>query len=122
METIVTDERWQKHAGAITFSCVYGGEDFDARLAQRGWDTAGFDAGKWITANVVNVPGGELRGLSTAAPPLKTFETFAAKSITPNTEGSAAISKTHGVKLIQRSGDRAILEVGSGSYEFQSVY
>jgi alpha-L-rhamnosidase len=44
VENIVTDERWQSHSGPITFSCVYGGEDFDARLAQRGWDSAGFDA------------------------------------------------------------------------------
>ncbi len=87
VETIVTDERWQMQPGAITFSCVFGGEDFDARLVQRGWDLPGFDSRKWTTANVVDGPGGALRGLSAAAPPLKTFEVFAPKSIKAITDG-----------------------------------
>lgn len=86
-ENIVTDDRWQMHSGPITFSCVYGGEDFDARLRQPGWDTAGFDAGKWPAAHVVPGPGGTLRGLSAAARPLKAFETYSPKTITPITNG-----------------------------------
>ncbi len=30
-DAIATDERWRATAGPITFSCVYGGEDYDAR-------------------------------------------------------------------------------------------
>src|SRR5262249_34873768 len=33
VELIATDELWQVASGPITFSCIYGGEDFDARLA-----------------------------------------------------------------------------------------
>jgi len=92
VEQVVTDGRWQIHSGPITFSCVYGGEDFDARLEQRGWDRPGFamdnwDGGTtarriangllatedWKFARVVSPPGGELRGLSAAAPPLRIF-------------------------------------------------
>ncbi|MEK7781463.1 MAG: family 78 glycoside hydrolase catalytic domain [Verrucomicrobiota bacterium] len=87
VETIITDERWQRHSGPITFSCVFGGEDFDARLFQRGWDAAGFDASKWTVATVVGHPGGKLIGLSAAAPPLKTFEVYAPKKITSITDG-----------------------------------
>jgi alpha-L-rhamnosidase len=87
VETIITDERWQMSRGPITFSCVYGGEDFDARLVQHGWDSPKFAASTWAAANVVNGPGGELRGLSAAAPPLKLFETYAPKTITPITNG-----------------------------------
>lgn len=86
-ENIITDERWQMHSGPITFSCVYGGEDFDARLAQTGWNAPGFDASKWTAANVVSRPGGALRGLSAAAPPLKLFEAYELKAITPITNG-----------------------------------
>ena len=74
VETIGTDESWRIAPGPITFSSIYGGEDFDARLVQRGWDTINFDDSRWAPAQVVNGPGGELRGLSCAAPPIRTFE------------------------------------------------
>ena len=74
VETIGTDENWRVAAGPITFSSIYGGEDFDARLVQNGWNKINFDDSKWPPAIVVNGPGGELRGLSCAAPPIKKFE------------------------------------------------
>ena len=82
VENIITDERWQMQSGPITFSCVYGGEDFDARLVQSGWDSAGFDASNWTPVNIANAPGGKLTGLSAAAPPLKLFDVFQPKNIT----------------------------------------
>lgn len=102
VDNIVTDERWQMHTGPITFSCVYGGEDFDARLRQHGWDSAGFDAAKWTVANVVNGPGGQLRGLSAAAPPLKTFEMYTPKSITPVTNGASVYDFGQNAPFIAR--------------------
>jgi hypothetical protein len=74
VETIGTDERWRIAPGPITFCSIYGGEDFDARLVQRGWGKINFDDAKWLSAQVVNGPGGKLRGLSCAAPPLHFFE------------------------------------------------
>ena len=74
VEIIGTDENWRVAAGPITFSSIYGGEDFDARLVQHGWDKPGFDDSKWQIAQVVSGPGGELRGLSCAAPPIRKFE------------------------------------------------
>jgi len=69
-----TDETWRVAPGPITSSSIYSGEDFDARLAQPGWDEINFDASKWQPAIVVNGPGGELRGLACAAPPIREFE------------------------------------------------
>jgi hypothetical protein len=40
---IGTDETWRTTAGPVTFSHVFGGEDFDARLQILGWDRAGLD-------------------------------------------------------------------------------
>ena len=74
VEIIGTDENWRVAAGPITFSSIYGGEDFDARLVQHGWNQTNFDDSKWSPAIVVNGPGGELRGLSCAAPPIREFE------------------------------------------------
>jgi len=74
VETIGTDENWRAAPGPITFSSIYGGEDFDARRVQSGWNKTGFDDSKWPGAQLTEGPGGELRGLSCAAPPIHQFE------------------------------------------------
>jgi len=74
VETIGTDENWRAAPGPITFSSIYGGEDFDARRVQSGWNQTGFDDSKWPGAQLTEGPGGELRGLSCAAPPIHQFE------------------------------------------------
>jgi hypothetical protein len=74
VEFIGTDGNWRTSPGPITFNSIYAGEDFDARLVQRGWNQPGFNASHWPPAVVVNGPGGELRGLSCAAPPIHAFE------------------------------------------------
>lgn len=73
-----TDGTWRMSAGPITFCSIYGGEDFDARLVQPGWNKTNFDDSKWAAATILESPGGELRGLSCSAPPLKFFETHKA--------------------------------------------
>ncbi len=75
-EVICTDTSWRVHPGPITFGCVFGGEDFDARLVQHGWDKPGFNDSSWEPATVLPGPGGKLRGLSCAAPPIRAFEVF----------------------------------------------
>jgi hypothetical protein len=72
---IVTDEHWRVAPGPITFSSIYGGEDCDARLNHAHWNQPGYDASAWAGASALRGPGGVLRGLSCAAPPLKFFET-----------------------------------------------
>ena len=37
---ITTNPSWRTHPGPLTFSCIYGGEDYDARLALEGWGLA----------------------------------------------------------------------------------
>ena len=80
VEIIGTDESWRVAPGPITFTSIYGGEGFDGRLVQRGWNQPGFDDAQWLPAIAVNGPGGELRGLSCAAPPIREFETHQAVS------------------------------------------
>ncbi len=75
VEFISTDGSWHTAPGPITFNSIYGGEDFDARRVPAGWNKIYFDDATWAPAQVVSGPGGELRGLSCAAPPLKYFET-----------------------------------------------
>ena len=74
VDTVGTDENWRVGAGPITFSSIYGGEDFDGRRLQPGWDRAGFNDSKWLPAEIVDGPGGEPRGVSCAAPPIRQME------------------------------------------------
>ncbi len=75
-EVIATDRSWQTSAGPITFTSIYGGEDYDARLLAAGWDQAGFNAADWSPPTVTDGPGGILRGTSHAAPPIKAIQTL----------------------------------------------
>jgi hypothetical protein len=74
VEIIGTDENWRAASGPITFSSIYGGEDFDARLVQCNWDQPRFNDANWQLAQTVTGPGGELRGFSCAAPPIRAFD------------------------------------------------
>ena len=75
VDTIGTDETWRTHAGPITFSNIYGGEDYDARLVQAGWNRPGFNDAAWPPAVVFDGPSGVLRGQSHAAEPIAPIET-----------------------------------------------
>jgi alpha-L-rhamnosidase len=74
LENIVSDEQWKTSSGPITFSSIYGGEDYDARLVQDGWDKPGFNDSGWDQPATTRGPGGALKGLSCAGPPIRTFD------------------------------------------------
>ena len=38
---VVSDESWTWAPSPVVFSCIYGGEDYDARQEMPGWDKAG---------------------------------------------------------------------------------
>ncbi|HEU5080759.1 MAG TPA: family 78 glycoside hydrolase catalytic domain [Opitutaceae bacterium] len=73
-ETIATDEHWRTHAGPVTFSSIYGGEDHDARLEPANWNRAGFDDSSWALAVRQSPPGKTLRGFSEASEALRAIE------------------------------------------------
>ncbi len=76
-QVICTDDSWTVSPGPVTFSNVFAGEDYDANLAPDGWDTTDFQsAQEWEKALETEGPGGELKGLSDAAPPIKPIETL----------------------------------------------
>jgi alpha-L-rhamnosidase len=101
-EIIGTDEQWRTSRGPITFSCVYGGEDYDARLEQRGWNQPGFDDSKWPVAQVVKGPGGSLKGLSAAGPPIRAFDRLKPVNVKPLSEGVTVYDLGQNAALIPR--------------------
>lgn len=46
-EIIASDRSWEWTAGPITYSNVYGGEHYDARLEVDGWNEPGMPEGNW---------------------------------------------------------------------------
>ena len=81
---VVSDGEWKVARGPITFSDVYGGEDYDARI-QHGWARPGFDDSAWLSAAVMSGPGGRL--VSQSAPPVKVMQTFKPVKITEPSPG-----------------------------------
>jgi alpha-L-rhamnosidase len=71
-----TDNSWQVSPGPVTYMNEFGGEDFDARLVQIGWDQPSFKAdNRWHRA--IELPDNDaiLKGLSCSASPIKAIET-----------------------------------------------
>jgi alpha-L-rhamnosidase len=60
-ESVVTDNSWKTAPSPITYTSIYGGEDYDARLEQRGWDTPDFNDASWKNALLVKVPQGIMK-------------------------------------------------------------
>ncbi len=102
VEIIGTDAAWRVTGGPLTFSCVFGGEDYDPNLEPAGWNQPGFDVSQWQPASETDGPGGKLRGLSCAAPPIKAFETLTPVKTTVITNGVTVYDLGQNAPIIPR--------------------
>lgn len=78
LQQIKSDTDWRTVAGPITFSCIYGGEDHDARQEPAGWDAPRFDDRGWHNAQRCDGPGGKLVPQRYA--PIRVMQRFDAKA------------------------------------------
>jgi alpha-L-rhamnosidase len=76
---IISNPSWKTTPSPITFSSIYGGEDYNANLEQKGWNLPRFDDSKWKSA--LPVDGPKLNAQKEE--PVKVFENFSAKTILP---------------------------------------
>lgn len=76
--TIVSNRSWKTAFGPIVFSSIYGGEDYDARREQQGWDTPGFQDSTWTQALEVGSPGGQM--VSQMLSPIKVTTVFSPRT------------------------------------------
>lgn len=83
--TIVSNNSWQASGGPVTFSSIWGGEDYDARLEKPGWRTPGVDSAAWVDASVMKAPGGRLKPQSN--PPLQVQTVHPSVEITEPEDG-----------------------------------
>jgi len=78
-EEIVSDNSWKYSLSPLVFNDMYGGEDYDARLEQPGWDKHGFDDSQWRSVVVQETPKGKLTAQTTH--PVRIMETYSAASV-----------------------------------------
>ena len=92
--TIVrSDNEWKYDLSPVTFNCIYGGEDYDARREQKGWNQTGFDDSHWRPVVMQEAPKGVLR--PQMAPPVKIMERYDVQKVSKlDTEQVAAASKS----------------------------
>ncbi len=90
-EEITSNKDWKYSPSPIVFNSMYGGEDYDARLEQAGWDTSGFDDSKWLPVVVDNAPKGGLKPQTST--PVREMEYF-------------------GIKDSKKIGDAYVLDMG----------
>ncbi len=81
VDFVGTDDSWRVRSGAITYSSIYGGEDYEPRLLPAGWDKPGFDDSSWVQAVTLVRPKGELMGMTRSSEPVRAIETHKAVSV-----------------------------------------
>jgi alpha-L-rhamnosidase len=80
IQTVVSDDSWKATAdGPILANNEFDGEEYDARKEFAGWNASGFDDSKWLSANIVDSPGGTLEAQTNRN--IKVMETIVPKSI-----------------------------------------
>jgi alpha-L-rhamnosidase len=81
-----SDEAWKASSSAIVESQIYGGETYDARLEQPGWQQADFDDSHWSSATIVDAPSIAVTSQITA--PVRVIQTLRPKQVNPAGQGT----------------------------------
>ena len=79
-DVVCSDDSWKYDLSPLTFNCIYGGEDYDARREQKGWNRAGFNDARWRPVVVQEAPKGTLRPQMAA--PVKIMERYGVRKVT----------------------------------------
>ncbi|WP_439698336.1 family 78 glycoside hydrolase catalytic domain [Mucilaginibacter sp. AW1-7] len=85
VDNLVSDTTWKTAPGPVTFSSIYGGEDYNANLEQTGWNTNSFNDETWH--KVIQVDGPPMLNAQAAAP-LKIMQEFIPQSKTQLNTGA----------------------------------
>jgi alpha-L-rhamnosidase len=115
-ETLISDESWKYSPSPIVFNDIFGGEDYDARLEQIGWNTSDFDDSDWTNVVIQEAPKGELK--PQLAPDIQIQEKFKIKdwyqldSATYVFNMGQNLSGFPSIKVKGKSGQKAKMIVG----------
>lgn len=89
VETIVSDGNWQWNTGPLTFACIVGGEDWDARKVDPDWSTNSGSSRDWQPVRSAQSPEVTLR--PQIMPPIRVVDRFRPASITTPQPGRHVI-------------------------------
>lgn len=76
---VVTDDSWKSSSSPIVESQIYGGETYDARQEQAGWNQADFDESHWNHASLSVAPS--IAVSSQLDVPARVVETLSPKTV-----------------------------------------
>ncbi|MDD4778441.1 MAG: glycoside hydrolase family 78 protein [Fermentimonas sp.] len=124
VKEIVSDNSWKYSLSPIVFNDMYGGEDYDARLEQPGWDSFGFDDSHWTPVVIQDAPKGKLFPQTTY--PIKVMETYSAQSVKRVNNSyvfdmGQNLSGLPRIKVKGKKGDKIRLTPGENVHEDGSV-
>jgi alpha-L-rhamnosidase len=83
-DDIVSDQSWKTAQSPITFSSIYGGEDYDARMEQPEWNQPNFNDASWKKVIVVDGPPVLNSQMTEPVKLTDTFETQQTKKLSAN--------------------------------------
>jgi hypothetical protein len=79
VENIISDASWKTSASPVTYTSIYGGEDYNANLEQKNWNMPVFSDRGWRPVVLVE---GVQRLIAQVSDPLKVMEQFQPKKVT----------------------------------------
>jgi len=84
-EIVKSDETWKYSKSPIIYNSIFGGEDYNANLEQKGWNAKEFNDANWKKVVVQEAPKGVLRPQTTTPITIqKRYEVKEAKELKPN--------------------------------------
>lgn len=84
-DIIKSDESWKYSKSPITYNSIFGGEDYNANLEQKGWNNKDFNDSTWKKVVVQEAPKGILRAQTTTPVTIqKRYDVKEAKELKPN--------------------------------------
>ena len=114
---IHSDNGWKYDLSPITFNCIYGGEDYDARGEQKGWNQVGFDDSDWRPVVVQEAPKGILR--PQMARPVKIMERHNIQKVTKLNDEQVALASKSTKRVVAPSA--LVLDMGQNLAGFPEI-
>lgn len=122
-DKIKSDATWKTSLGPVTYSTVFGGEDYDSRNEKAGWDLAGYNDSSWANATTTTSPGGTLYAQS--QPPVKVVETLNPINMTQNGDNvDVVFGKTYAgifdITVSGKAGQSVTVTMDDGTEKFNT--
>ncbi|HEY4357208.1 MAG TPA: family 78 glycoside hydrolase catalytic domain [Acidobacteriaceae bacterium] len=90
-QTVATDESWLTAASPISFSEIYGGEAYDARLLHKDWASPGASASGWAHASAGDLPNPSIALMAQPDLPIRNTIVLKPKAIDPANAAHPAV-------------------------------